>query len=69
MSIPIFRTDNKTLRTLGISPGAYGWLSVAATWIARGKWESGWYNPGPWFSTIAMNRPDITKTAVDGKWK
>jgi len=42
---------------------------VAVAWIARGKWESAWYNPGPWFSTIAMNRPDITKTAMDGRWK
>ena len=38
MSIPIFRTDNKALRTLGISPEAYGWLSVAVAWITRGKW-------------------------------
>jgi len=38
MSIPIFRTDDKALRTLGVHPGAYGWLSVTIAWITRGRW-------------------------------
>lgn len=77
MSIPIFRTDNKSLRTLGISPKAYGWLSVAVAWITRGGWWAGMAWSGTkcveWNPTSAadyMNKVDDVKSLiVDKRWK
>jgi hypothetical protein len=77
MSIPIFRTDNKSLRTLGISPHAYGWLSVAVAWVTRGGWWAGvaWHGTKcvEWNPTSAADYlsrvSDVKSLIVDSRWQ
>lgn len=74
MSIPIFRIDNKSLRTLGISPGAYGWLSVAVAWLTRGGWNLPDDDETPYSDMWDMGTMhdadycDMMDYIRDGKW-
>jgi len=75
MSIPIFRTDDKALRTLGISPKAYGWLSVAVAWLTRGGWRnidhliSGSPIWEMWGADAAITFFDISNVLEKHPWK